>query len=58
MLAQTQIHLQAAQRVGVVTEVLQALFLVAERDLRAQLDKLLNAALVADARTDEGNLLP
>ena len=45
MLAQAQIHLQAAQRVGVVTEVLQALFLVAERDLRAQLDKLLNAAL-------------
>ena len=56
MLAQTQIHLQAAQRVGVVTEVVQALFLVAERDLRAQLDKLLNAALVADARTDKGNL--
>ena len=56
MLAQTQIHFQAAQRVGVVTEVVQALFLVAERDLRAQLDKLLNAALVADARTDKGNL--
>ena len=56
MLAQAQIHLQAAQRVGVVTEVVQALFLVAERDLRAQLDELLNAALVADARTDKGNL--
>ena len=56
MLAQAQGHVQAAQRVGVVAEVVQALFLVAERDLRAQLDKLLNAALVADARTDKGNL--
>ena len=57
MLAQTQGHVQAAQRVGVVAKLLNALFLVAERDLCAQLHKLLNAALVADARADKGNLL-
>ena len=58
MLAQTQIHLQAAQRVGVVTEVVQALFLVAERDLRTQLDKLLNAALVLTPAPIKATFLP
>ena len=56
MLAQTQADMQAAQRVRIRAKILKGLFLIAERDLRAQLDKLLNAALVADARTDKGNL--
>ena len=55
MLSQAQGHVQAAQRVGVVAKVLDGFFLVAQRDLRAQLYKLLNAALVADTGTDKGN---
>ena len=55
MLAQAQGHVQAAQRVGVVAKVLDGFFLVAQRNLRAQFYKLLNAALVADTGTDKGN---
>ena len=56
MLAQAQADMQAAQRVCIRAEILKGLFLIAERDLRAQLHKLFDAALVADARTDKGNL--
>ena len=56
MLAQTQADMQAAQRVRIRAKILKGLFLIAERDLRAQLHKLFDAALVADTRTDKGNL--
>ena len=55
MLAQAQGHIQATQRVGILAKVFQALFLVTERDLGSHFHKLLDAALVADARTDKGN---
>ena len=56
MLAQTQADVQAAQGFGVLAEVLHGFFLVAQRDLRAHLHKLFQAALVADTRADKGNL--
>ena len=57
MLAQAQADIQAAQGLSVVPEFLYGFFLVAQRDLRAHLHKLFQAALVADARTDKGNFL-
>ena len=56
MFAQTQADIQTAQGFGVVAEVLYGFFLVAQRDLRAHLHELFQAALVADARADKGNL--
>ena len=42
---------------GVVAELLHALFLVTERDLRPQLHELPDERLMADARADKGNFL-
>ena len=55
MFAQAQRHMKTAKRIGVVTKLLQALFLVTECNLSSQLYKLFNAALMADTRADKGN---
>ena len=56
--AQTKFYVQTAQRIGIIAEILNRFFLVTERNLCAQCSKHCDAGLVADARTDEGDLFP
>ena len=58
MLAKAELYVQLAQRIGVITKIIQALFLVAEGDICPQRGKHGDARFVADARTDECHLLP
>ena len=56
MLAKAELYVQLAQRIGVITKIIQALFLVAEGDICPQRGKHGDARFVADARTDECHL--
>ena len=56
MLAKAELYVQLAQRIGVITKIIQALFLVAEGDICPQRGKHGNARFVADARTDKCHL--
>ena len=56
MFTQAQVHLQAAEGIGVVAEGLQIGFLVAEGDLGTQGGKLFDARFVADTGPDEGHI--
>ena len=46
-----ELYVQLAQRIGVITKIIQALFLVAEGDICPQRGKHGDARFVADART-------
>ena len=54
--AKAQVDAQLPDGGGVIAKVLHALFLVAQSHMSAQLHKLLDKGLVADARADKGDL--
>ena len=54
--AKAQVDAKLPDGGGVIAKVLHALFLVAQSHMSAQLHKLLNKGLVADARADKGDL--
>ena len=56
VLAQAQVDAQLPDGGGVISEVLHALFLVAQGNVCPQLHKFFDQGLVADARADKGHL--
>ena len=56
VLAQAQVDAQLPDGGSVISEVLHALFLVAQGNVCPQLHKFLDQGLVADARADKGHL--
>ena len=54
--AKAQVNTQLPDGGGVITKILHALFLVAQGHMSAQLHKLLDEGLVADACADKGDL--
>ena len=56
MFAQAQVNAQFPDGSGIIAKLLHALFLVAQGHMSAQLHRLLDEGLVADARADKGDL--